>query len=431
MDHRISPDAAPTESTISRAEPPTFVSEQQEPTNLEYSSEFVSISWNIEGFQSNVNNLVHFVNLHSPSFIFLSEPQTFQHDLTLASKPLQLSYSSFLNSSDLHDPDLGMSSSRTHGGTLVLWRKEYDPYVKIQSPKSTSFLILEFSPPGLPPSAHVCVYLPTAGKESLFIDNLAQLTLALENIKENNPETLCYLRGDFNVSNKNERRLGLFQQFCSDSELKAVEILHKTYHHFMGSGESDSHLDRLLYSEHSRFPETLREIHCKLENPLVNSHHDLIVSSFTLPHVPILPEETTNLTAPVVKNSRVRIKWSELGITQYKMVASKQLDRAWDMWSNPKSRSSLSVLIQTTSSILNQAACLTNEKIDLDAAPLKPQAPKVPRNVRRSQKTLLKKHKQFQAATKTASVDETLNLKKNYSKIKSEHGKLEQKFSLK
>ena len=86
----------------------------------EESSEFSCISWNIEGFQANVNNLAHFANFHSPSFIFLSEPQIFQHGLGLAMMPLQHNYSYSLNSDDLHDPDLGLSSAKTHGGTMIL-----------------------------------------------------------------------------------------------------------------------------------------------------------------------------------------------------------------------------------------------------------------------------------------------------------------------
>ena len=89
--------------------------------------------------------------------------------------PLQHNYSYSLNSDDLHDPDLALSSAKTHGGTMILWKKEYDPYVKIQPPKTSSFLAMEFSPPGLPTTVHICVYLPTAGKEGKFVDNLAQM----------------------------------------------------------------------------------------------------------------------------------------------------------------------------------------------------------------------------------------------------------------
>ena len=70
---------------------------------------------------------------------------------------------------------------------MILWKKEWDPYIKILPPKTSSFLAMEFSPTGLPPSLHICVYLPTAGKDSKFVDNLAQLSLAVESMKEENP----------------------------------------------------------------------------------------------------------------------------------------------------------------------------------------------------------------------------------------------------
>ena len=98
---------------------------------------------------------------------------------------------------------------------------------------------MELSPPGLPTTVHICVYLPTAGKEGKFVDNLAQFSLAVESIKEENPGVLLYFCGDFNVSNSKSRRLALLQRFCSNLELKEVIIQHPTYHHFLGFGESD------------------------------------------------------------------------------------------------------------------------------------------------------------------------------------------------
>ena len=399
-----------------------------EPPISEKSTEFVSISWNLEGFQSNINNLVHFVQLHKPSFIFISESQIFQHDMLLAAQPLQHQYSWFLNSEDYHDQDVSLFSQKAFGGTLILWKREHDPFVKVQSPCSSSFLLLEFSPPGLPPTLHVCVYLPTAGKDGLFVDNLAQLTLAIEEFRKNNPDHICYFRGDFNVSKKNQKRTSLLQQFCSDFDLKEVEIQHPTYHHFMGSGESDSHLDRFLYSDYSKFSESLVKIHCKLENPLVSSHHDLIVTVFALPHVPLLPESSTNnITAPVVNNTRIRIKWSESGIKKYQNLVPAQLARTWEMWSDPTSKSSLSVLLQSTNSILNTAASLTNRKIDLGASPKQQQPVIISKKVQQSQRTLLKHHRSLQAAARTMSADEIFNLKNDYNKARSEHRRLERK----
>ena len=347
--------------------------------------------------------------------------------MLLAAQPLQHQYSWFLNSEDYHDQDVSLFSQKAFGGTLILWKREHDPFVKIQSPCSSSFLLMEFSPPGLPATLHVCVYLPTAGKDGLFVDNLAQLTLAIEKFRDNYPDHICYFRGDFNVSKKNQKRTSLLQQFCSDFDLKEVEIQHPTYHHFMGTWESDSHLDRFLYSDYSKFSESLVKIHCKLENPLVSSHHDLIVTVFALPHEPVLSVATTsNITAPIVRNTRVRIKWSELGIQQYQDLVSAQLSRTWDMWSDPISMPSLSVLLQSTNSILSTAASLTNTKIDLGVSP-KQQQVKISKKIQQSQRALLKQHRSLQAASKTMTADEIFNLKNDFLKARSEHRKLERK----
>ena len=91
-----------------------------------------------------------------------------------------------------------------------------------------------------------------------------------------------YLRGDFNVSKTNQNRTSLMNQLCLAHNLLQVNIEHPTYHHFTGGGLSDSHLDRLLYCDSVQHPEVLWSIYCKSEEPFINSHHDLVVSVFSL-----------------------------------------------------------------------------------------------------------------------------------------------------
>ena len=244
------------------------------------STTFSSITWNIEGLSRNIWNLQNFTNNHFPDFIFLSEPQIFACDLDLAMKPLQGEYKCSLNSADKYDPELPHVKSKAIGGTLAMWKIQHDPYVTIHPVSSTAFLPIIFHPPCSPLTIHVGVYLPTLGKESDFYDELSKLSQCIDELADIHDDAPVYLRGDFNVSNKNLKRSDMLNHFCSEHRLSQVPIPHPTYHHFVGNGLSDSHLDKLLFSRSLIFPEVLETLHCKLSNPLVDSQHDIIVSSW-------------------------------------------------------------------------------------------------------------------------------------------------------
>ena len=123
------------------------------------------LSWNIEGVSRNLFNLKHFIDIHQPDFIFLSEPQIFSCNIDLVLQPVAWAYEYSLSSEDKIDPELPMTKSKASGGTLALWKKKFDPFIEIHpfiSPSFTSFL---FHPPGSIPTIHFAVYLPTHGKE--------------------------------------------------------------------------------------------------------------------------------------------------------------------------------------------------------------------------------------------------------------------------
>ena len=90
----------------------------------------------------------------------------------------EFSYS--LNSEDLHTPELSLTCSYAKGGTMVMWRKMLDPYVTVHPTQTSSFLPIVLDIPGKMTMIHVAVYLPTAGKESEFLSELADLNLTIE-----------------------------------------------------------------------------------------------------------------------------------------------------------------------------------------------------------------------------------------------------------
>ena len=52
-----------------------------------------------------------------PDLVFLSEPQVFQCDIGLLSKPFSGKYPMLLNSEETTNPDLALDSSKAYGGT--------------------------------------------------------------------------------------------------------------------------------------------------------------------------------------------------------------------------------------------------------------------------------------------------------------------------
>ena len=156
------------------------------------------MTWNIEGWKRNYLNLKYFIDQFEPDFLFLSEPQSFQCDIPTHFDCFHGKYSFHLNSDDILCPDLPLDSRRASGGTMILWRVKFDPYVKVLPSNTTSALPILLTIPGVAISVHVALYLPTSGKEAEFVSALADLEASIEQIKE---DYACpiFLRGDCNA----------------------------------------------------------------------------------------------------------------------------------------------------------------------------------------------------------------------------------------
>ena len=251
----------------------------------------------------------------------------------------------------------------------------------------------------------------------------------MEELRISYPEALFYLRGDFNVNDKNKNRTSILNIISEELELCSLSISHPTYHHFMGGGASDSHLDKIFFPKDAKFIETLINITCKLTNPLIESHHDLIMSQWKLPFTQPLHEATTNIKAPRIPNDRTSITWSDLGITQYEALVTPQLHRLQDLWLKSPTRTSMSLLLQSTNHILKTAAALTNNAIDL-SKPFIPRSCQLSKEVKTSQKNLIRDNRQLRNSSNVASADKLSNLKNKHSKAKTEHRKLVRKLDV-
>ena len=292
----------------------------------------------------------------------------FQADHEISSSLFNHLYSSSLNSADKFDNDLPLTTTRAFGGTLTMWKRSLDTYVKVLDVNSDSFNIILVNIPGYPTTVHINIYLPTAGRDADYLSELSNLENILDEIDEEHNKPIIVIRGDANASippRLSNARDSLFQYFCQRLHLHPLVTRHKTYHHFVGDGASDSSIDVILLAE-TRLDasESIQTIICSKEDHRVDSKHDIIVSSLSLPFIG-LQEIPSIEEPPKIPNDEHRIVWSDDGILAYRDLLSATLPTLLDNWKNPVSPVSFSVLMQCTNEALTNAAKLTNKCIDL------------------------------------------------------------------
>ena len=300
-------------------------------------------------------------------------------------------YSWSLHSDDLLDTELPLLKYRAKGGTMAMWKKQLDPFVTICTRGlSASFLPLVFAVPGLVTSIHITIYLPTAGKHTEFVEELSKLDDCIESLIDEHPDAVLFIRGDSNVNKKDKTRTALFRKLCIDWNLVETDVGHPTYHHFTGNGFSDSQLDVLLRTKTES--EVIEEIYCKLDNPLILSHHDALLSRFSLRSSAPSPPDMDNPLAPRIENNRVKVHWSNEGIVNYKTSVEENLARIRSNWLDSSSPASVSVLLQATNSFLDLCARRTNGFTKLSKE-FRSKSAKKPAYLVHSERKLMKSHK--------------------------------------
>ena len=350
----------------------------------------------------------------------------FQSDLPLIMKYFSGEYSAALNSEDLHDPDLMLTSSRAKGGTLILWHKYLDPYVTVHIADSSSFLPIVLDLPGWKTMVHIATYLPTAGKEAEYLDSIASMKIALENLVERFDSPAVFLRGDCNTSSANITRSAVFSSFLADLSLVKLDLNHNTYHHFLGQGSSDSDLDVLLYSDQIGNVEKLLAIHCKNQDCHINSHHDLLVSTCSVPHAVVPPPDISkNTVAPRLTNDRHKIIWNEESINEYEQVLSLHLPRIRQQWLDSTSKISMTILLECTEMILSQTALLLNKSVSLSTIKSTKSA-SIPQHIQRSNRRLAETAKKLRVQSNSPEYTSEIvaKTKLKYKHMKAEHQKL-------
>ena len=327
--------------------------------------------------------------------MFLSEPQVFQADIKGFLTNVQHEYYFSLNSDDLYDPELALMKSKAVGGTLALWRRWLDPFISVHPVQSSAFLPLILQLPGAVTSVHLALYLPTSGKEYEYVSELASLKNCLDDLKDKYANPVIFIRGDGNFNPKNVSRYNLLRRFIEEFSLNLADIKHPTYHHFVGEGKFDSNIDVILYSDCDHVSETISQVICKFDKPEITSHHDIILTRFTLPAGDLPTTSEDLVSAPRTTHPRSKVLWNEDGATMFRELVSSQLQQLRQSWLESNSKAATSVLLQATNFVLNKAAALTNPSVLLDVKKVA-KALKVPPKILAAKRRLASKHRNAQ-----------------------------------
>lgn len=111
----------------------------------------------------------------------------------------------------------------------------------------------------------------------------------------------------------------------------------------MGGGVSDYNLDKIIIPKNHENSEVLCTIVCRLTNPLIKSHHDLIISESSIPINPSEHIAVDNVVAPRIEN---KTNWSDTGIEEYETFEIPHLKRLQNLWIASSTRSSIPLLLQ-------------------------------------------------------------------------------------
>ena len=302
---------------------------------------------------------------------------------------------------------------------MIFWRKSLSEFISVLSTPSASFSALLFRPPGSPASLQIALYLPTSGKELEFIEEITRLRIYIEDLINNDPDLLVFIRGDSNVNVNQVARTKTFDNFKTTLGLLSLPIGHKTYHHFIGNGLFDSAIDVILYTKSTSVSEQLEQVYCRHDHPYIRSHHDAIVSTFSLPVKPVMVPPPT-FQAPEIPNTRRKIFWNQDSFQSYQVLVGDSLSCLRQRWLEPSSKSCVAVLLKSTSEILSTGASITNKSISLSniSSPKSHETPKAIQNSR----NYLKRRLRIYRTTNCLSAKEKLE------SAKIQHRKLVRSF---
>ena len=95
------------------------------------------------------------------------------------------------------------------GRSAILWKSQLDPIITQYPCPSHNISCIKIANESTKPIYLASIYMPTAGKDALFIDVLAELSNLFSDIYESFPDSVILVGGDLNNNSKNKPRYTL------------------------------------------------------------------------------------------------------------------------------------------------------------------------------------------------------------------------------
>ena len=170
------------------------------------------------------------------------------------------------------------------GRAAIIWKDYLDPYITQFPCQSNSISCIKIMVDSNYPIYIASLYMPTAGKDSLYVDTLAELTSLISDIYDNSTDPVILLGGDLNNSLKNKPRYSLWNHFISQYQITQIHIQKPTYHHHLGDGVFDSFLDSaLLINPPPNVSLSLTQQICPKIYDVLDSKHDTLIVRLEVP----------------------------------------------------------------------------------------------------------------------------------------------------
>ena len=287
----------------------------------------------MEGYNRNRFYLSHLINDYKPLFIFVQEHWLPEHEAHIKFVNDFSNYKFVTTSSDMFIPveERALETGAIWHGTALGWDVNFDPDITRLPVLNERFCGVKLNNRHLDLSILTfTAYLPTSGKDDLFLETLSELTNEI--LAHRNKDDTLIIGLDSNQSSKSSRRRSEgMHQFIKRFSL--VSILNNelpTFHH--QNLTSESQIDHILYSvpSNSAINVNMLKHLCLLTQPLNLSSHDAIVGTVCFPETQAEKNDEIDFTNTYTEFSISKPVWSETGVEGYKKQTSNLLKYIFD-----------------------------------------------------------------------------------------------------
>ena len=339
-------------------------------------------------------------------FIFIQEHWLSSYEATDKFSYDFSSYDFLTSSSDTFTPpeDIILNTGPTWHGTALGWHSSVNSFVTKLPIVSTRFCGVKLNHNHLDILSY-SVYLPTAGQDDDFLEEISILSNDLTQYSTLNTIIIIGMDSNFSLKSTN-RRQNSFKTFVNQFSLETILSGDTpTFHH--NNGTSESQIDHIMTNK----PEvvTFSMQICKIDEPANLSSHDAIIGSVKVPQADNKIDEV-DFSHTYEEFYPKKIIWEEENL-EYQGMLSRILKDLMSTFDQPEH---LPALAEMSSNMIVMCA----EKCLQSKQPKKPQkndTPKFSRNLREAHEYHNKICKEWRKAGRPTSDEHPAKLAKKES----------------